>query len=52
MSVHALFCFLNEVEPSKAAFFLEPTEIHLKLGKSQVRKINQLFNHLLFLFVL
>lgn len=37
MDVEALFCFLNEVEPSKVAFFLEPTEMTLKPGESKVR---------------
>ena len=36
MDVEALFCFLNEVEQSKAAFFLDPTEMHLKSGESKV----------------
>jgi hypothetical protein len=36
MDVEALFCFLNEVEPSKAAFFLDPTEMFLKPGESKV----------------
>ncbi|CAF4750068.1 unnamed protein product, partial [Rotaria socialis] len=36
MDVEALFCFLYEVEPSKAAFFLDPTEMHLKSGESKV----------------
>ncbi|CAF3973374.1 unnamed protein product, partial [Rotaria sp. Silwood1] len=39
MDVEALFCFLNEVESSKAAFFLEPTEMHLKSGESKILKI-------------
>ena len=39
MDVEALFCFLNEVEPSKAAFFLEPTTLNLKPGESKVLKI-------------
>ncbi|CAF1106189.1 unnamed protein product [Rotaria sordida] len=39
MDVEALFCFLNEVEPSKAAFFLEPSEMHLKSGESKTLKI-------------
>jgi len=38
MDVEALFCFLNEVEPSKAVFFLEPTEMHLKPGESKVKQ--------------
>jgi hypothetical protein len=38
MDVEALFSFLNEVEPSKAAFFLEPTEMLLKPGESKVEK--------------
>lgn len=36
MDVEALFCFMNEVEPTKAAFFLEPTEMTLKPGESKV----------------
>ncbi|CAF3321831.1 unnamed protein product [Rotaria socialis] len=39
MDVEALFCFLYEVEPSKAAFFLDPTEMHLKSGESKQLKI-------------
>ncbi|CAF3333375.1 unnamed protein product, partial [Rotaria sp. Silwood2] len=39
MDVEALFCFLNEVEPAKAAFFLEPSEMHLKSGESKTLKI-------------
>jgi hypothetical protein len=38
MDVEALFCFLNEVEPSKAAFFLDPVEMTLKPGESKVKK--------------
>jgi hypothetical protein len=36
MDVEALFCLLNEVEPAKAAFFLEPSEMTLKPGESKV----------------
>ncbi len=36
MDVEALFCFHNDVDPSKAVFFVEPTEIHLKPGESKV----------------
>ncbi len=43
MEVEALFCFLNEVETSKAAFFLEPTEMTLKPGESKVKKKKFLF---------
>jgi hypothetical protein len=38
MDVEALFCFLNEVEPSKAAFFLDPVEMTLKPGETKVKK--------------
>jgi hypothetical protein len=37
MDVEALFCFLTDTDPSKAVFFLEPTEMHLKPGESKVR---------------
>ena len=42
MDVEALFCFLNEVEPSKAAFMIEPTEMHLKSGESKVLKYEKI----------
>lgn len=48
MDVEALFCFLNEVEPAKAAFFLEPTEMILKPGESKV-KLNDLFPSFVFI---
>jgi hypothetical protein len=43
MDVEALFCFLNEIEASKAAFFLEPTEMLLKPGESKVKKNKKYF---------
>ncbi|CAF0941486.1 unnamed protein product [Adineta steineri] len=39
MDVEALFCFYNEVDPSKAVFFVEPTEMQLKPGESKPLKI-------------
>ncbi len=50
MDVEALFCFLNEIEPSKAAFFLEPTEMLLKPGESKVANKTILCKKLIFLF--
>lgn len=38
MEVEALFCFLNEVEQTKVAFYLEPSEMTLKPGESKVRR--------------
>lgn len=41
MDVEALFCFLNEVEQMKSAFYLEPNEMHLKSGESKVLRNNR-----------
>lgn len=51
MDVEALFCFINEVEPSKAAFFLEPAEMILKPGESKVKKLRK-FSGEMYLYVL
>ncbi|CAF1632179.1 unnamed protein product, partial [Didymodactylos carnosus] len=39
MDADILFCFLNEVEVSKVAFFIEPTEMVLKPGELRTLKI-------------